>query len=151
MTRARGVRFAAVGIGPGLPARRRQLIVRNTCRRGKEEPRERGVEYGDVVHCAGENGSKGVADGALVGEIDNVEHTSGVLQFSWPDAKAVLAAQRLAECGEILRQAGEWIHQRRGADTEPMPKSVSRLYPPDSRFAGTSPRNGSSAARCALL
>ena len=28
------------------------------------------------------------------------------------------------------------IHQRRGADTEPNPKSVSRPYPPDSRVRG---------------
>ena len=52
------------------------------------------------------------------------------LQLAGPDAEAMLAAQRVAECGEILRQAGEGVHQRRGADTEPNPKSVSRLYPP---------------------
>jgi hypothetical protein len=39
----------------------------------------------------------------------------------------VVTAQPLAEGGEIFRQAGEWVHQRRGADTEPTPKSVSRL------------------------
>ena len=91
-------------------------------------------------------GRRRVANGALVGEIHDVERTSGVVQLARPDAEAMLAAQRLAECGEILRQAGEWVHQRRGADTEPNPKSVSRLYPPDSRSAGTSPRMGSSAA-----
>ena len=133
-------------LGPGLSPRGGQLILRNTRRSGKEEPRERRVEDRDVVQRAGENGPKGVANGALVGEIHDVERTSGVVQLARPDAKAMVAAQRLAECGEILRQAGEWVHQRRGADTEPNPKSVSRLYPPDSRFAGTSPRMGSSAA-----
>ena len=141
-----GVRCAAVGVRPGLSPRGRHLILPNTGGAGKEELRERRVEDRDLVQRAAENGPEGVANRALVGEIDDVERTSGVVQLARPDAKAMVAAQRLAECGEILRQAGEGVHQRRGADTEPNPKSVSRLYPPDSRFAGTSPRMGSSAA-----
>ena len=68
-----------------------------------------------------------MADDALVGEIHDVERASGVVQFAGPDAESMLASQRLTERGEVLRQAGEGVHQRRGADTEPNPKSVSRL------------------------
>ena len=102
-------------------------IVPNTGGAGKEELRERRVEDRDLVQRAAENGPKGVANRALVGEIHDVERTRGVVQLARPDVKAMVAAQRLAECGEILRQAGEGVHQRRGADTEPNPKSVSRL------------------------
>ena len=127
MARGPGVRFSAVGIRPGLSPRGGHLILLKTRRAGKEELRERRVEDRHLVQRAGENGAKSVANGALVGEIHDVERTSGVVQFAGPDAEAVVTAQHLAECGEILRQAGEGIHQRRGADTEPKPKSVSRL------------------------
>ena len=87
-----------------------------------------------------------MADGTLAGEIDDVQRPNGVAQFARPDVKAMVPAQQLAECGEILREAREGVHQRFCADTEPNPKSVSRLYPPDSRLAGTSPRMGSTVA-----
>ena len=44
-----------------------------------------------------------------------------------PMRKRCAAAQHVAERGEVLGQAGEGVHQRRGADTDPNPKSVSRL------------------------
>ena len=68
-----------------------------------------------------------MANGALVGEIDDLERARRVVQLAGPDAKPMVAAQRVAEGGEVLRQAGERVHQPRGADTEPKPKSVSRL------------------------
>ena len=146
MARVPEVGFAAVGARPELAPRRGQLILPKTLGAGKEELRERGVECRDLVQRAAEDGPKGVANNGFVGEIHDVERTGGVVQLARPDAEAMVAAQRLAEGGEILRQAGEGIHQRRGADTEPNPKSVSRLYPPDSRAAGPSPRIGSRAA-----
>ena len=100
----------------------------------------------DLVQRAGENGPKDVTDGALVREVHEVERASGVVQFAGADAEAVIAAQRRAKGREIFRQAAERVHQGRGAETDPKPKSVSRLYPPDSRAAGAPPRTGSSAA-----
>jgi hypothetical protein len=127
MARGPGVRFPAVGIRPGLSPRGGHLILPKTFRAWKEELRERRVENRYLVKRAGKNGAKSVANGALVGEIHDVKRTSGVVQFAGPVAEAVVTAQQLAECGEIFRQAGERVHQRRGADTEPKPKSVSRL------------------------
>jgi hypothetical protein len=127
MGRRPGVRFAVVGAAPPFSPRGGRVILWKTFRAGEEEPRERGVEDTDVVQRAGENGPKGVANGAHVRETHDVDRTSRVVQLARPDAEAMIAAQRLAECGEIVRQAGEGVHQRRGADTEPNPKSVSRL------------------------
>ena len=125
--RARGVGFAAVCAGLRLPPRGGHLILWNARGAGKEELRERRVEGRDVVQRARKDRPKRVADDALVGEIHDVERASGVVQLAGPDAEAMLASQRLTERGEVLRQAGEGVHQRRGADTEPNPKSVSRL------------------------
>jgi hypothetical protein len=97
MTRALGVRFAAVGIGPGLRPRGRHLILPKTRGVGKEELRERRVEDHDVVQGAGENRPKGVANGAIVGKIDDVERTGSIVQFARADVKAMSAAQHLAE------------------------------------------------------
>jgi hypothetical protein len=88
-----GVRFPAAGIRPGLPPRGGHLILPQTLRDGKEELGERRVENRHLVQRAGKNGAKSVANGALVGEIHDVERTSGVVQFAGPDAEAVVTAQ----------------------------------------------------------
>jgi hypothetical protein len=84
MTRVQGVSVTAVGTGPGLPPRGRHLILSNTRGAGKEELRERFVEDRDVVQRAGKNGPKGVANGALAGEIHDVEYTRSVAQLARP-------------------------------------------------------------------
>jgi hypothetical protein len=167
----------AAGIRRRLLPRGRRLVLPKRLRIGEEELRERRVEDADVVQGAGENRPKRVANGALAGEIDDVERARGVAQLAGPDVKTVPAAQRLGECGEILRQGGERVRlpagalakvglpagalakvglpagalakvglpagalaevglpagalaevgHRRGVDTEPKPKSVSRL------------------------
>jgi len=137
---------SAFGTRPRFPPRRRYLVLLGTGGAGKEERRERRVENRGVVPSAAENGPKGVANGALVGKIHDIERTRGVVHLAGPDVKTMAAAQPVAEGGQVLRQAGEAVHQRRGADTEPNPKSVSRLRPPGARRAGASPRTGSSAA-----
>ena len=97
MARGPGVRFPAAGIRPGLSPRGGHLILPKTLRAGKEELRERRVEDRDVVQGAGENRPKGVANGALVGKIDDVERTGSIVQFARADVKAMSAAQHLAE------------------------------------------------------
>ena len=129
----------------GVPGRE-QLVLANARRSGKEERCKGLVEDRDFVLRAAENRPEGVANGALAGNLDDAQGASGVVQLTRSDAKAVMVTQRLAECGKVRRQTGKWIHQRRGADTDPKPKSVSRLYQPDSRLAGTSLRIGSRAA-----
>jgi hypothetical protein len=145
MRRTLNVRCAAAGVRPRLPPRGGHPILADTGGVGKEEPRERGVEDRDVVQRTAENGPEGVPDGALVGEIHDLERASGVVQLARPNPETVMTAKGLAECGEILRQARERVHQRRGTETEPNPKSLSRLSPPDARLAATSRRMGSRA------
>ena len=62
------------------------------------------------------------------------------------DAKPPIAAQPRAERDQVLGQARKGVHQRRGAETEPNPKSVSSVYPPDSGVVGGFPRMVSSVA-----
>jgi hypothetical protein len=134
---------AAIITGPRLRTRQEPLIPLGSHRGRKEELRKCGVKDGDVLQRAAENRAEGVANGALVDEIDDVERARGVVQLAGPDVEVMLQAQRLTECREILGQAGEGVHQRL---VEPNPKSVSRLYPPDARLADASPSIGSSAA-----
>ena len=118
---------ASVGIGRRFLACGRRLIPPKRFGIGEEESRERRVEHQDVIQCAAKDRSKRVTNGALAGEIHDVERARGIVQLAGPDVKTMPAAQRLRECGEILRQGGEGVRHRRGAETEPKPKSVSRL------------------------
>jgi hypothetical protein len=93
MTRVLRVCVTAIGIASWLPPGGRHLILSTTRGAGKKELRERLVEARDVVQRAGENRPKGVANGALVGDIHHVERTSGVTELARPDVKAMLAAQ----------------------------------------------------------
>ena len=79
-------------------------------------------------------------------EIHDLERARRVVQLAGADAEAMIAAQDRAERDQVLGQAGKGVHQRRGVETDPNPKSVSRLWPPDSSAAGAPPRIGSSAA-----
>ena len=67
-----------------------------------------------------------VAYGALVADIGKLDAVRGVDQLSRPDAKTIIATERRAKRGEILGQAVEGERHRR-LDTDPSPKSVSRL------------------------
>ena len=67
-----------------------------------------------------------MAHGALVGEIGDLERARGVVRLARPDGEAVVVAQERAERDQIFRKTPERIHQPRGADTDPNPKSVSR-------------------------
>ena len=140
------VGLAPAGAGSGLAPGREQLVLANAYRSWKKERGEGLVEDRDLIQRAAENRPEGVPNGARAGNLDDAQGTSSVVQLTRSDVKAVMVTQRLAECGKVRRQAGKWIHQRRGADTDPKPKSVSRLYPPDSRLPGTSLRIGSRVA-----
>ena len=119
--------LAAVGVRPGLAARGGHLVLTDTGRTGKHEIGERLVEDRRVVERAAQNRPKRVANRTLVGQIHDLERARRVVQLAGADAEAMVAAQHRAEGDQILRQAGEGIHQRRGVDTDPKPKSVSRL------------------------
>ena len=43
------------------------------------------------------------------------------------EAAGTIAAEQRAEADKVFRQSAEGVHQRRFLETEPKPKSVSRL------------------------
>ena len=116
-----------------------------TERAGEKEISKRLIEDCRVVECAAQSGPKGVPNRVLVGEVHDLERARSVVQLTRADAETMIATQDRAECDQILWQAGKWIHQRRGVETDPNPKSVSRLWPPDSSAPGAPSRIGSSA------
>ncbi len=138
--------LAAVGVRRGLAACRRDLVLTNTGRAGKHEISKRLVEDRRVAACAAQNGPKGVANGVLVGQIHDLERARRVVQLARADAETMIATQDRAEGGQILGQAGKGVHQRRGVETDPKPKSVSGLGPPDSTAPRGPSRIGSRAA-----
>jgi hypothetical protein len=127
MTRAIESGVTTVGVGAGLPHCRRPLVLAETRGAGQEELRERRVEDRRLIQSAGEYWPTRVTDGALVSEIHEAKRASRVVQFFRADAEAMIAAKRRAEGREIFRQTAERVHQERGVDTDPNPKSVSRL------------------------
>ena len=113
-----------------------------------EEPIERPIESADVRERGGQNRPKRVAYITFVANLGKLQRPGGLLQLERSDEKAMIAPQRRAKGGEILRKAREGISHRCGVETEPSPKSVSRLWPPGFQAAPLS-RIGASASRCA--
>ena len=139
--------LAPVGVRSGLAAGGRHLVPRHAGRAREKEIGKRLVEHRHVVARAAQNGPKGVANRALVGQIHDLERARRVVQLTRTDAETVIAAQQRAERDQVLGQAAQTgTSARRGVETEPNPKSVSRLWPPDSSGPGASSRIGSSAA-----
>src|SRR5262245_28436643 len=106
--------------------------MRPHVRPAMKEPIERLIEDLRLFEPSRQHRSKHVADSALASQLGQPERARCVLQLAWPDPEAILAPKQRAERGEVFRQACERVGHRRGVDTDPRPKSVSRLRPPGS-------------------
>src|SRR2546422_2826688 len=129
-----------------LAACGRKVRLRYARRSWKKELGERLVEDRHIAERSTQNGPKGVAHRAFVGQIDDLERARRVVDLTGADAERVDMTQESAERDQIVGKRAERVHQRRGVETEPTPKSVLSAYPPDSEAIGAPARIGSSSA-----
>lgn len=134
--------FASSAFGPEFAPHglQRRLRLRYTYWPWEEEPCECLIEDADVVKRPAQNGSERVAHGELVGEVHDLKRSRSVVQFAGTNLESILAAQEVAECDQIPRKAAERVHQERGVETEPKPKSATTR---DSTWVGATARTGS--------